>query len=195
MTSQYTNDAGYGLGAQAVAYAARYLGVPYVWGGTTPQGFDCSGLVQFVYNGLGVTLPRTSQEQASSGIAVSPQALQPGDLIFYSEPGEGANSHEAIYAGNNQAIEAPHTGANVMLTGIDWAHFSGARRVTGGAASSATGGLTPNAATAGLFTNPLASAANLAISVPLILGAVALVVIGLWKAFDIPKPQALPIPI
>jgi NlpC/P60 family len=199
--SQYANNQGYGLGAQAVAYAARFLGVPYVWGGTSPQGFDCSGLVQFVYNNLGVSLPRTSQEQATAGVAVSPQNLAPGDLLLYNEPGEGPNSHIGIYAGNGQMIDAPYTGASVRYDPVDWAHLSGIRNVTGGQTSSGVAGGTVTTAGASL-TDPSTwvgalgtEFANAAISVPIVIAALALVVVGLWKTFDLPKPSAVPVPV
>src|SRR4051794_18450368 len=104
-TSAYANANGYGLGAQAVAYAARFLGVPYVFGGESPKGFDCSGLVQYVYEKLGVKLPRTADLQANVGPHVSLNDLQPGDLIFSAWDGDvGANGvgHVGIYAGNGQ---------------------------------------------------------------------------------------------
>jgi len=206
MTSQYANANGSGLGTQAAAYAAQLLGIPYVWGGESLAGFDCSGLVQFVYDKLGVQLPRTSQQQASAGVSVSPNALQPGDLILYNEPGEGANSHVAIYAGNGQEIDAPHTGANVQVDPVDWSHFSSARRVTGSGS-----GLTSNATSTALGTaqasqtswwNPLTwgssvtdTVKTLAVSLPIVLGAVAILVIGAWKTFDLPKPDAVPVPV
>jgi cell wall-associated NlpC family hydrolase len=208
MTSQYANSNGNGLGTQAVAYAAQLLGIPYVWGGESLKGFDCSGLVQFVYDKLGVQLPRTSQQQASAGVAVSPQALQPGDLILYNEPGEGPNSHIGIYAGNGQEIDAPHTGANVQLDPVDWSHFAGARRVTGAAGGSSSNANVSGAAalTGGVsqtsWWNPLTWGSSisdevktLAVSIPIVLGAVAILVVGAWKTFDLPKPDAVPIPV
>lgn len=206
MTGQYANSSGQGLGLQAAAYAAQLLGIPYLWGGESLKGFDCSGLVQYVYDRIGIQLPRTSQQQATAGEPVAANALQPGDLIFYNEPGEGPNSHVAIYAGSGQTIDAPHTGANVRYDPVDWQHYAGARRVTG-----TTAGAAPNATSTALGTgqasatswwNPLTwgssvgdTVKTLAISLPLVLGAVAIVVVGAWKTFDLPKPQATPIPI
>lgn len=210
MTSRYANSSGQGLGLQVVAYGAQLLGIKYVYGGNTLAGVDCSGLAQLMFEKFGIALPRTSQQQATAGVAVAPTALQPGDLIFYNEPGEGPNSHEAIYAGNGQTIEAAHTGTVVSYSGIDWAHFAGARRVTGmpatAAAPSATGASTAAlgtaAASSASWWNPLSwgtsvsdEVKTLAVSVPIVLGAVAILVIGLWKTFDLPKPDVAPIPI
>lgn len=105
-------------GAQAVAIAERYLGVPYVWGGESPSGFDCSGLVQYVYGQLGVRLPRTSEEQALAGTAVPSLAqARPGDLVFFAGSDGTAQSpgHVGIYIGDGEMIEAPHTGADVRI--------------------------------------------------------------------------------
>lgn len=103
-------------GAQVVDDARRYLGVPYLWGGSTPEsGFDCSGLVQRVYADLGVDLPRTSQQQAGAGTAVASLAdARPGDLVFF-EPGPDGPGHVGIYTGNGQMIAAPHTGTVVQV--------------------------------------------------------------------------------
>lgn len=184
----YVNSTGQGLGPQAVAYAARYLGVPYVYGGTTPSGFDCSGLIQFVWDHLGVSLPRTSQEQASTGIAVPRDQLQPGDLIFYNEPGEGPNSHVAIYAGGGQEIEAPHTGSVVKYEAVDWTHFASARRVAGAVTGFPTGsnGVTQASATtatqAGLTASLGAGVEGLVLTAVFVLGGVALLAWGVVRA-------------
>lgn len=95
-----------GSRAQVLAVAARYSGVPYRWGGTTPAGFDCSGYVQYVFKQIGVNLPRTSGAQASAGVRVSASEARPGDLVY--KPG-----HVGIYAGNGMMYDAPRSGKPV----------------------------------------------------------------------------------
>lgn len=109
-------------GSAVVADAAKYLGVPYQWGGTSPAtGFDCSGLVQTVFADLGVSLPRTSQEQATSGVAVPSLAqAQPGDLVFFAGSDGTVTSpgHVGIYIGNGQMIDAPQSGSTVQVQAV-----------------------------------------------------------------------------
>jgi cell wall-associated NlpC family hydrolase len=112
-----------------VAIAMRYLGVPYVWGGASPSGFDCSGLVMYVYAQVGVSLPHYTGAQWNAGVPVSRDDLQPGDLVFFNGLG-----HVGIYIGGNQFIHAPHTGTVVQissLTGWYAATYDGARRIIG----------------------------------------------------------------
>lgn len=98
-------------GSDIIAIAEQYLGVPYVWGGSTPAGFDCSGFTSYVYAQIGITLPRTSSEQRYAGTVVSQAEAQPGDLIW--SPG-----HIALYAGGDQQIEAPVPGQSVHYSTI-----------------------------------------------------------------------------
>ncbi|MGH9068843.1 MAG: NlpC/P60 family protein [Acidimicrobiales bacterium] len=108
-------------GAKVVGLARKYLGVPYVWGGTTPAGFDCSGLVQYVYAKAGINLPRTSQEQAKVGKVVPNLAqARPGDLVFFagSDGTPQAPGHVGIYIGHGKMIDAPHTGTDVRVQSV-----------------------------------------------------------------------------
>ncbi|MDR7381641.1 C40 family peptidase [Promicromonospora iranensis] len=98
-------------GSDIVSIAMQYLGVPYVWAGSTPAGFDCSGFTSYVYAQAGIDLPRTSSEQRYAGTAVSAAEAQPGDLIW--SPG-----HIAIYAGDGMQVEAPVPGQTVRYTEI-----------------------------------------------------------------------------
>ena len=115
----------------AVGIAEQYLGVPYVWGGASPSGFDCSGLVMYVYAQLGVSLAHYTVAQYNYPNAVHPSRseLEPGDLVFFAGLG-----HVGIYIGNNEFIHAPHTGAVVSidsLTGWYSSEYAGATRILG----------------------------------------------------------------
>lgn len=122
-------------GQAAVDVAAQFLGVPYVWGGTSPSGFDCSGLMQYVYRQLGYSINRVAADQMKNGIAVSYENLAPGDLVgFYSSPGGGYISHIGMYVGNGMMIHAPHTGDVVRYANIGEGtyynkRFAGGRRI------------------------------------------------------------------
>lgn len=100
---------------KVIGTAERYLGVPYKWGGSTPEsGFDCSGYVKYVYGKQGVRLPRTSREQARAGVDVTPRiaSLRQGDLMLFAEPKEPI-SHVAIYAGEGRIIHSSSSGGGV----------------------------------------------------------------------------------
>ena len=111
--------------------AKKYLGVPYVWGGSSPAGFDCSGLVQYVYKhaqGVNIDLPRTTDGQQNVGKAVSLNDLKPGDLLFWQEGSQPAY-HSAIYIGDGEYIHAPTTGQVVCIQKIQYWAPTFARRV------------------------------------------------------------------
>ena len=110
-----------------VGIAMQYLGTPYVWGGASPSGFDCSGFVMYVYAQVGVSLPHSSYAQYGYGSPVSRGDLQPGDLVFFDGLG-----HEGIYVGNGSFIHSPHTGDVVKIssmTGWYASTYVGARRL------------------------------------------------------------------
>ena len=111
-----------------VGIAMSYLGVPYVWGGASPSGFDCSGFVMYVFGQAGISLPHNAAAQYGYGSAVSRSELAPGDLVFFDGLG-----HVGIYIGGGQFVHAPHTGDVVKVSnlGDSWyaSTYVGARRV------------------------------------------------------------------
>ncbi len=111
---------------EAATIAMQYLGVPYVWGGGTPSGFDCSGLVMYVFAQLGISLPHYAAAQFGYGEPVSRDQLQPGDLVFFDGLG-----HVGIYIGGGEMIHAPHTGDVVKISPLSefGASYVGARRI------------------------------------------------------------------
>jgi cell wall-associated NlpC family hydrolase len=111
---------------EAATIAMRYLGIPYLWGGASPAGFDCSGLVMYVYAQLGIALPHYAAAQFNSGTPVASDQLQPGDLVFF----DGLN-HVGIYIGGGEMIHAPHTGDVVKISPLsDFGNgYVGARRL------------------------------------------------------------------
>ena len=114
--------------SDVVGIAMSQLGTPYVWGGSAPGGFDCSGLVMWAYAQVGVSLPHSSYAQYGYGVPVSRDQLQPGDLVFFDGLG-----HVGIYIGGDQFVHAPHTGDVVRISSLDdpWyaANYVGARRI------------------------------------------------------------------
>jgi cell wall-associated NlpC family hydrolase len=113
------------FGIRVVSYARRFIGVPYAWGGSSPRtGFDCSGLVRFVYRRFGIRLPHSSWGDLAHGRRVSRRSLQPGDLVFFYGAG-----HVGIYVGRGRFIDAPHTGARVRVSTMGaYSGYYGARR-------------------------------------------------------------------
>ncbi|MDF2978928.1 MAG: hypothetical protein K0S40_3656 [Actinomycetospora sp.] len=108
-------SAGSSAASEIIAAARSQIGVPYVWGGTSPDGFDCSGLTQYAFGKAGVELPRTSRAQATEGQEVDADSMQPGDLIFFNSP----VSHVGIYIGGGQMIEAQQTGTDVKVSNVE----------------------------------------------------------------------------
>lgn len=112
----FTASALSGTTQQKVVQLATQLahaGIPYVWGGTTTAGFDCSGLTQYVYQQVGINLPRTAGPQSATGTAKPVSAAQPGDILYWG--GQGSAYHVGIYIGNNQFVAAPAPGQNVSV--------------------------------------------------------------------------------
>lgn len=117
---------------EVIANAETQIGVPYVWGGTTPDvGFDCSGLLQWAFAEAGVTIPRVTHDQWNAGQRVEYDDIERGDLIFWrSDPtAPGYISHVAMYLGEGQMLEAPRTGLDVHVTPVRMDNFAGVVRV------------------------------------------------------------------
>ncbi len=122
------SDAAYGLGAVVVRDALRYVGVPYVWGGASPHGFDCSGFTWYIYHLAGIAIPRTADIQFAQGRPIAGDPI-PGDLVFFQTYDYGA-SHVGIYLGNGQFVNS--IGDDVHIASFNSYYFRsrylGARR-------------------------------------------------------------------
>ena len=118
-----------GRGEEVALRALSMIGTPYRYGGNGPENFDCSGLVQYIYRGVGIDVPRTAAEQYEASQRVDVNRLQPGDLLFFRI--NGRISHVAIYAGEGRFVHAPQTGRTVELRPIDDPYY-GPRLVRGG---------------------------------------------------------------
>lgn len=120
------------LASRAADQALAMVGKPYRYGGNTPRGFDCSGLVQYSYGRVGVKLPHGTRSLRQESYPVSRQKLKRGDLVFFTQNGR-KSSHVAIYIGHNRFVHAPSSGKHVYVAGFEEAywrrHFTEARRL------------------------------------------------------------------
>ncbi len=123
------------LAKSVISLAKENLGVPYVYGGTSPEGFDCSGLVYYCFLKSGVKLNRTATGQYQQGSYVEKSALQPGDLVFFVSPGTRSIGHVGIYIGDNEFIHASTGSRKIMVSDLTSSYYVtnyyGARRITG----------------------------------------------------------------
>ena len=107
------------LGQQVVEVAKQYIATPYVYGGSSPSGFDCSGFVKYIYSQFGINLNRIAADQANNGYAVSADAMLPGDIICFSNyVGGGYIGHVGIYVGDGNFIHSPRTGYTVCIESL-----------------------------------------------------------------------------
>lgn len=122
---------GEAIGKRAAHYALSMKGTPYRYGGNTPRGFDCSGLVQYSYARAGATVPRTTRGLWRASRAVPLARIRPGDLLFFNPQGK-RNSHVGLYLGDGRFVHAPSSGRTVSVGSLEqpyWRHhFAGARR-------------------------------------------------------------------
>lgn len=120
------------IGEQIVAFAEQFLGTPYVWAGSSPSGFDCSGFVSYVFKNFGYTVNRTAASMYSNGVAVDKSELQIGDAVFFASSSESIG-HVGIYIGDGEFIHSSSGCGYVTISGLDESYYSrmyvGARRI------------------------------------------------------------------
>lgn len=115
------------LGDEIALRALSLVGKPYRYGGADLQGFDCSGMVYFIHQALGIEVPRTAADQQRAALNVSKPALQPGDLVFFRTTSGPRISHVGIYVGENRFVHAPQSGKLIEVRTLEDAYYS--RRV------------------------------------------------------------------
>lgn len=126
-----------GEGAEIAEYALTFLGTPYVYGGSTPKGFDCSGFTKYVYKQFGYTINRTASAQLDNGTPVSMSELQPGDLVIFKKAGTGSKraSHVGIYIGGGQFVHASSPKVDTIVSNLSDSYYTtgfvGGRRIVG----------------------------------------------------------------
>ncbi|MCG7342674.1 S-layer homology domain-containing protein [Sporosarcina sp. ACRSL] len=128
-----SNTASAASSNEIAAYAQKFIGTPYKFGGTTPSGFDCSGYIRYVFNNFNINLPRTSADQFRVGKSVAKDELQPGDLVFFANTYKKGISHTGIYLGNDEFISAKSRGvmkANIKTDPYWSPKYAGAKRIS-----------------------------------------------------------------
>ena len=123
-----------GKGSQIAQYALQYVGCPYVYGGSSPSGFDCSGFTTYVMKHFGSSINRTASSQMDNGTSVSKSQLQPGDLVFFNSGNSSKRAtHVGIYTGNGQFVHASTSTTGVIISDLNSSYYSstyvGARRL------------------------------------------------------------------
>ena len=114
----------YSAGNRVVQVAKQYLGIPYVYGGSSPSGFDCSGFTSYVYRQLGYEINRVAHDQLANGVPVSKSELKPGDLVMFKRAGNTYVHHVGIYVGDGMMIHSPQTGDVVKFTSITTGYYN-----------------------------------------------------------------------
>ena len=114
------------LGSEIANYALTFVGYPYVYGGSSPSGFDCSGFTSYVYAQFGISLNRSASNQLDNGTPVSMSELQPGDLVLFKKSGTGSKraSHVGIYIGGNQFVHASTSTVGVIVSNMSRAYYT-----------------------------------------------------------------------
>ncbi|MGI5963686.1 MAG: NlpC/P60 family protein [Lawsonibacter sp.] len=115
-----------GKGQEIADYAMTFVGYPYVYGGSSPSGFDCSGFTKYIYSQFGYSINRTASNQLDNGTSVSMSELQPGDLVFFKKSGSGSKraSHVGIYIGDNQFVHASTSTVGVIVSELSEAYYT-----------------------------------------------------------------------
>lgn len=126
----YSAPASSGEGSDIADFATQFVGCPYVYGGTSPDGFDCSGFAQYVYSNFGYDIARVSSSQAEYGEEVAREDMEPGDLILFQDSGRSRIGHSAIYIGDGNFVHAANPSAGVRIDNIDSSSYYDTRFVT-----------------------------------------------------------------
>lgn len=119
------NDSGKSTTINIINTAKKFIGGRYVYGGSSPAGFDCSGFTQYVYKQMGINIPRATTSQASAGSRISKSDLQPGDLLIFSNTYKAGPSHAGVYIGNGQFVHASNPSKGIRIDSINSGYYNG----------------------------------------------------------------------